>query len=200
MIHDMIAFLTNLLLTYRYVIVVPVAIFEGPLLMMISGLLVRTGFFYFTPLYLCLMLGDVFGDVLWYWIGRTLGHRFVRKYGKYVSITEENIARVEKIFHTYPNSILVISKLTMGFGFALVTLFTAGLVKIPFKKYLALNLVGQFAWTAILMGIGYFLGNFYVALNNKLGAISTAAGILIVFGLLWGGGRYVRQRIIQKYS
>lgn len=173
---------------------------EGPILALLCGVFYRLGYFYIVPVYFALMAGDLIGDCFWYYIGYRFGHRFVHRFGKYVNIHEKNINTVERIFHTYTDSILLISKLTMGLGFALVTLVTAGMVKIPFKRYLTLNVMGQFIWTGLLLTIGYEFGNLFVSFNNIFSRISVAVLFIIVIVLLFGFGKYVRARITAKNS
>ena len=55
---------------YRYLLTFAVAIVEGPMVMVGSGILLRLEFFYFWPIYLSLMLGDFVADLGWYWVGR----------------------------------------------------------------------------------------------------------------------------------
>jgi membrane-associated protein len=188
------------ILHYRYIIIVPIALFEGPLIMMIGGFLLKLGYFNFWPLYLCLMLGDFIGDILWYFFGYHYGHKFIARFGKYFGITENAVNTIQNLFHRYKNHILVINKLTMGFGFATVTLFTAGLSRIPFKRYLLLNGIGQFFWTGFLMAIGFYLGTGYVMVNNALEKASFIAIIIVVFIALLGFGRYVKSRVVEKYT
>ena len=88
----------------------------------------------------------------------------------------------------------------MGLGFSLVTLITAGLVKIPFKHYLILNAIGQFFCTGLLMAVGYLLGNFYLVVGDILGEISAVALFIIVFIMLIGFGKYLRARLSKEYS
>ncbi len=178
-----------------YAIIIIVSFVEGPILAMLCGLFVKLGSFSFLPLYLALMVGDLIGDVFWYYIGYFVGHPFIRRFGKYFSVTEEGVTKVTAIFHKYHTYILLISKITMGFGFALVTLVTAGIVKIPFKKYIAMNVVGQLVWTGILMAVGYFLGHIYVAVDNVLGKLFIIALFVIAFIGLIGYGKYMRNRM-----
>lgn len=187
-----------LILYYKYLIIVPLTLIEGPIVMMVAGVLLRLGYFDFITLYLVLMASDLLADILWYYIGYHFGYRFIRRFGKYVSIEEKEIDVVQKLFTKYHNRILIISKLTMGFGFAVITLFTAGLTRVPFKQYLALNFLGQLVWTAVLMGIGYFLGNYYLQFNNALGIVSTAAIIIMIFLVLLGFGKYIKNRELKK--
>lgn len=178
-----------------YFIIVFLSFVEGPILSMVCGLLVRLGEFPFWPVYIALMIGDLIGDIFWYVIGYKFGHKFISRFGKYFSITEEGVESVKKIFHKYKNHILLISKLTMGLGFAIVTLVTAGMVKIPFKSYMAMNLFGQVFWTALLLAIGYFLGDIYVQVDNILGKISVLALFIMIFIAMVGYGKYLKRRM-----
>lgn len=180
-----------------YFFVVFICIIEGPILTVLSGILVHLGAFPLIPIYIALVFGDLFGDVVWYWVGRKFGHPFVRKFGKYFSIEEKEISTVTHVFQKYDTRILIISKLTMGLGFSTVTLFTAGLVKVPFKKYFIINAAGQLFWTALLLAIGYIFGEWYSAIEGMLGKLSLVGLILLVAGALFGYGRYIKRRITQ---
>lgn len=178
-----------------YIIIILLACAEGPWLSLISGVLLKLGYFNIFLIYASLMAGDLIGDVVWYWIGRHYGMRFVRRFGKYFSITEEGVKKIEHIFHKHKHSILFISKISNGFGFALVTLTTAGLVRIPFLRYMTVNLVGQFIWSGILIGVGYFMSQLYIQFDNILARMSIIAGFVVLVALFIGYKRYVRSRI-----
>ncbi len=168
-----------------YAVAVLITLVEGPVISIIFGVLVQQGYFSLLPVYLVLMFGDILGDVIWYIVGFYVGHPFIKKFGKYVHVTEERVAQVTKIFHEYKQSILLISKITNGFGFSLVTLITAGIVKIPFWRFLLINSVGQFFWTGILLALGYFFGNIYTTVDTIWGRILVVGlGILVIWGFI----------------
>lgn len=183
------------LLAFRYPIAYPLAIVEGPVVMMISGLLVRVGFFSFWPIYLILMAGDLTGDVVWYLVGRHGARSFIDKYGHFFSITEENVERTERFFNDHQVKILFISKITMGFGFALATLIAAGAARVPFKKYFTINLLGQFVWTGLLMAVGYFLGNLYFVVDKGLRWAFVIAMVVIAVFAAYGFGKFMRKKM-----
>lgn len=182
------------LMAYRYVIAYPLGIVEGPVVMMISGFLVHTGFFSFWPIYLILVAGDLTGDVLWYLVGRHGGRPFIEKYGHFVSVTEANVEKMEAFFHQHQTKILFISKLTTGFGFAIATLMAAGAARVPFKKYITINFFGEFVWAGFLFAIGYFFGNLYSLVDKSL-RWGFIAGLIILLGFAaYGFSRYMRHR------
>ncbi len=182
------------LLTYRYWIAYPLGIFEGPIAMMISGFLVRVGFFDFWPIFLILIAGDLTGDVLWYFVGLHGASPLIKKFGRFFNVTEENFEKAQHLFREHQSKILFFSKLTTGFGFAIATLIAAGAAKVPFKKYIMINFFGEFIWAGFLFGIGYFLGNFYTTVDKSL-RWGFIAGIIIVGTLvLYGFGKAMRNR------
>lgn len=184
--------------TYRYVLIIPITIIEGPIVMVLCGFLLRFGTFDLIPLYGALTLADLIGDIVWYCVGRFWGIPFVKRFGKFFSITERTLERVSALFHKHHNKILFISKITMGFGFALVTLITAGLSKVPFKKYLLFNVSGQLVWTAILLGVGYSFGHIYTSIDKGFRDVAFVALIIIAIVAIYGFGKYISKRIGEK--
>jgi len=188
----------SLLIHYKYVIIIPLATTEGQILSIICGFLIRLGYLNFLPAYLCLITGNLIGDIGWYCIGYFWGKRFVDRFGKYVSITEEKISVVEKLFRRYDSSILLISKLTNGFGFALVTLMTAGMIRISFKKYMLLNFFGQIFWTGGLLGLGFIFGHAYESVASVFGKLTVVAGFILIVVLFLGYSNYLRNKMIRN--
>lgn len=186
------------LVAYRYVLIIPLTIVEGPIVMVLCGFLLRFGTFDLIPLYVALILADLIGDITWYCVGRFWGIPFIRKFGKYFSITEKTLERSTALFHRHHNKILFISKITMGFGFALVTLIAAGVAKVPFRKYLMFNVAGQFIWTAALLGIGYAFGNIYTAIDQGFRDVTFVAAIIIITVAVYGFGKYISKRLGEK--
>ncbi|MDD5164951.1 MAG: VTT domain-containing protein [Candidatus Pacebacteria bacterium] len=179
--------------THDYLVYIAVAVIacaEGPWISLILGVLLRLGFFFFWPIYIALMIGDLVGDVIWYYIGRRYGHSFIGKHGHRFSITEAGVERMTRLFHKHKHVVLFLSKISNGLGFAIVTLMTAGMVKIPFGRYILVNMIGQLIWTGFLLGAGYFFSNLYVTIDNVLGKITLTVGLLV---LAYIGYRYFKK-------
>jgi membrane-associated protein len=177
-----------------YFLIIALAFVEGPIVSMILGVLIKLGYFPFIPIYIALMVGDVLGDSTWYLVGRKWGHAFIRKFGKYVSVTEDKVEMMIRVFHKYKNHILIISKITNGFGLSLVTLIAAGMARIPFLHYFTLNLIGQFIWTGLLVGVGYFFSGLYMEINGVMGKIGVIVGFVVLIGLFLGFINYMKNR------
>ncbi|MCL5009195.1 MAG: DedA family protein, partial [Patescibacteria group bacterium] len=175
----------------KYAIVFILCIVEGPVVMITSGFLYRLGQFDLVPLYFALMGGDFVADIGWYGVGRFGAKPILHKFGGFLNITPEIIAKIEKRFKTYQNKILFISKITMGFGFALATLIVAGMLRVDFKKYVILNLFGGFIWTAFLLLVGYFFGHLYASVVGPMKIVFVFVSIFVVIYALWAINRYL---------
>ncbi len=132
---------------------------EGTVVMMGTGILWQQGFVDFWPAFITLFLADFLSDLMWYFIGYHGARRSMNKWGHHVGLTTENIRRVEQRFHDHHTWILLVSKLTMGFGLAVVTLTTAGMLRIPLYRYALINGLGALVWVSGMMLVGYYFGN-----------------------------------------
>jgi membrane-associated protein len=178
------AVVVALFLQYKYPALVVLAFFEGPYVMMMSGLLVKLGVLALIPAFIALSAGDLLGDIAWYYVGYFFGNGFVRRFGKIFDISAESIENAKEIFLKHRKKILLGSKVTAGFGLSLSTLVTAGMVEAPFGEFVFLNFFGQLAWTSIMLAVGYFFGNLYVVINNVGGRIFIIIAALVVIYLL----------------
>lgn len=190
----------HLILEYRYLIIIPLGIVEGPALAMVCGLLLRLGLLSFWPVYLILMVADLVGDIMWYCVGYYGGEKLVNSMGKYFGLNEQSYKAIEKAYHKYHDWILIISKITMGLGLPFVILTTAGIVRVPFKRYMALNFLGQLVWTGGLLAIGYYLGNFYLQINKGFETVSFIGIFVVILVVFYGIGRFIRSQTLKHFS
>ncbi len=165
----------------KYALLFLGCIFEGPVVMVASGFLYRLGGLELIPMYLVLMFGDFTADIMWYCIGRFGAKNLIYRYGGYFGITPRTIEKIQHRFQKYHDKILIISKLTMGFGFALVVLVVAGMSRVPFKKYAIFNLLGGFIWTAVLITVGYFFGDIFAKITGPEKIAFAISGFMLFF-------------------
>lgn len=189
--------LTNLIAwieSSKYVLIFLGTIIEGPIVMLSSGFLYRLGGFALIPMYAVLVLGDFIADILWYCLGRFGGRKTVFKYSRFIKISPEKLDKVETLFKKHQVKILIISKLTMGLGFAQLILIVAGLFKIDFKKYIAINLIGGFIWTAVVITLGYFLGNAYYTVSEPM----RVGFVIVMIAVFAVGLRYLNKYLEER--
>lgn len=189
-----------LLLRYKYGMVIIAAVIEGPMVGILCGFLLRLGYFHFWPIYLTLISADLVGDALWYTVGYYGASRVVARWGHFLSLDKLAMEKIEAKFKQHQNKTLLISKMTSGFGFAIVTLVTAGVVRIPLKNYAAMNALGGFVWSGVLLLTGYFFGNLYSQIDAGFRIASLVIFAALVFAVLYGFQRFMRNRLSTKNS
>lgn len=187
-----------LILQYRYAILVPIALIAGFPTGLAVGVALKLGYLDFFLSYACIMLGELIGDVAWYWIGFRYGERFSKRFGKYVGLTHEHIDEAKRLFAHYDQRILLSSKLTTGFGFAIPILFTAGMTQMSFWRYMRANLGGQFLWSGALIVVGYFFSYLYLNVSGVESKVSTVGVALLFLLAIFGFGKYLWSRATRE--
>jgi len=191
-------FLGELVATYSYFVLAPAVFIFGPMVSLVAGVLLRLEVIAIVPTVLALAAGELASDILWYWLGRKYGETFVERYGRYFGITRSSVAYAKDLFSRHHDLIIFTSKITSGLGFGAVIMFTAGLSRVPFRRYMMLNIAGQFLWTAAMLSIGYFLGHIYLRVGDALEKMALFALVIIIIVSLIGFARYMRSVLMQS--
>ncbi|HIP50341.1 MAG TPA: DedA family protein [Candidatus Pacebacteria bacterium] len=169
---------------YGYWIILPLMIIEGPIVTLIAAFMASLGVFNIYVIFLLSILGDVLGDVIFYWIGCKGGIHFVRRVGKYIGITEELVVKMEKFFASHGGKTIFAVKSTTGLCWA--TFIAAGIVKMPFRKFVGYSVLGGLVWSGFLVIMGYFFGYLYeqiVDYINYSGLIIGGLAVIFFVGL-----------------
>jgi len=180
--------------TSKYVLIFIGCYLEGSTVMMTTGLLWGLGTVEFWPAYGALILGDILSDIMWYFIGYYGARRFFGRWGHWFGVTPTIIDKVERRFGIYHTKVLIASKLSMGFGmFAVPILATAGMLRVPFARYVTINLFGSMVWVFSVMLVGYWFGNVldYIPKNFQLAL--AIASVLFFFYILKKGAKMLEK-------
>ena len=166
--------LVLLLTKYGYFILFPLAAIEGPIVSLVVGFLIYLGYFQFLPAYALLLLGDLIPDTVYYYIGRFGNKRkIMEKYGSRLNL-------IEKLWREHGKKTMFLSKL--AYSLSIPFLISAGLVKMPFRKFISYAFPVTLFQYGVIMAIGYFLGHSYQLAERYIQyAYIIVAAILIVF-------------------
>lgn len=158
--------------------------------MMTGGVLWQAGQTEFWPTYAALFAGDVISDIVWYFVGYFGARRLINRWGIKIGLTHAVVEKIERRFHRYKLSILMISKVTNGYGTGAGTILMAGMLKVPFLAFLAITFVGSFVWVFMIMGIGYYFGNVITFVPPGLKIVALLLGFVAAFMLV----RYINRQ------
>ena len=156
----------SLLTAYRYIILFPFVVFEGPIITVIAALLASLGYLNIFLVYAVVVIGDVTGDCIYYAIGRWGGKQFIARWGKYIGINLEKINQLENCFKKNGKKILIIGKLTHAVG--IIVLTTAGIAKMNIKDFILFNFIPTLPKSLFLIILGFYFGQTYTKINSYL--------------------------------
>lgn len=150
-------FLTQLILEYRYWILIPLSLIEGPVVAFVAGTLASVGYFNMYFLAAFFFLRDVGLDALYYALGHFGGHSaFAQRMLKKIGITPDHLDRVRVLWEEKPGITMFIGKLSYGIASAFIVV--AGMVKMPLRTFFLYASIVAVLQYGTLLFLGYFLG------------------------------------------
>jgi membrane protein DedA with SNARE-associated domain len=129
--------------------------------------------------FLVCLVSAIIGDNIGYMIGRKGGRPLLLRYGKYVGLNEEKLARLEGFFERYGDKTVFIARFVAGLRWAAGPL--SGAAKMPFPRFLFFNATGALVWVFIMTQLGYQLASnldYVIALVAKAKIIIIGGGII----------------------
>ncbi len=169
------------LLAYKYALLFPISVLEGPIVTIIAGFLVSLGHLNFWLAFIIVVLGDLVGDSILYAIGRNGRNTIIPKYGPRFGLTAERIAQTEKIFGNHSKKTILLGKLTHSLGFAV--LITAGVMRQKFGEFILMNFLGTLPKSFALLLVGYYLGKSYNQISVYLDWLVLIIGIILIIAI-----------------
>jgi membrane protein DedA with SNARE-associated domain len=128
-------------------------------------------------------LAELVGSFISYYIGRVGGKPLVRRWGRYVLVTEGDVARAERFLVGRGVWALPVARM-LPFVRAFASI-VAGLVDIPPVRFGVLSLIGTLIYVVVLSSIGYSLGGEWSKLNHSL-SVATYILVAVVVVLVVG--------------
>lgn len=176
--------ITELLIQYKYFILFPIIVIEGPIISVVAGFLIALNYLSFYGAFIVVVFGDLVGDVLDYSIGRWGGRKIIDKWGRYIGINSEQVKKVEGHFERNAGKTLLLGKALHGIGG--VFLYAAGAAKVPILKFIWFNFLGTVPKSFILILIGFYFGHAISTVKSYLELISAISiGIVAIAILAW---------------
>jgi len=121
-------------------------------------------------------LAEMVGSYISYAIGRAGGRPLVHRWGKYVLVTEADVARAERFLVGRG-----VWALPFVRAFASIV---AGIVEVPALRFGVLSLIGTFVYVTVLSSIGYSLGSEWSKINHGLALAGYVLGALVVLAIV----------------
>jgi membrane protein DedA with SNARE-associated domain len=114
---------------------------------------------------LCGAIGSVLGSLASYGLARWLGRGFIRRYGKYVLVSERSLERTDRFFARHGQISVLVGRL-LPVARHLISI-PAGVAKMAVPRFVLYTAVGATLWCAVLTVVGYVLGKNEAVLRNE---------------------------------
>lgn len=191
----------HLLVAYRYWILIPLSIVEGPIVSFIAGAMASLGYFSIYALGLIFFVRDIGMDAVYYGIGyfgwRNLSvERLLAK----INVREEQLDKIRDMWNAHPFRTILVGKLS--YGLAVTFIIIVGMVKIPLSKFYTYSVWVTAIQFGALLTLGYFFGNAFG--GNIAGMVeriqTVIGGVILVIVLHHLFGRHMRSRFLKAHK
>ena len=191
--------ITELILQYRYWILIPLTFIEGPVVAFVAGTLASAGVFNMYFLAILFFVRDVGLDVVYYAIGHFGGRTtFAKRMLTKIGVTEDHLEEVRVLWERRPGWTMFIGKLSYGIASAFIVV--AGMVKMPFSLFLRYGILVAILQYGILLFAGYFLGESlggsitHILSNVQYAIAAVALAISAYYIFSW----YMRRKFLEE--
>jgi membrane protein DedA with SNARE-associated domain len=133
-------------------------------------------------------LGSIAGALIWYYVGHVFGLERIcmlaDRRGKWFGISSKEIRSVQRWFSRQGGYWAIgLGRLIPGIRTYISV--PAGVVQMPFDKFLLYTTIGSVGWVSLLTVSGFVLGENYEKVGHFIGPISKV--LVIIIGLLTVG-------------
>jgi len=182
-----IEFITEVILQYRYWILIPLSLIEGPVVAFVAGTLASFGYFNIYFLAALFFVRDVGLDGVYYAIGHFGGRTaFAERMLTKIGITDDHLEKVRVLWEKRPFATMFIGKLSYGIASAFIVV--AGMVKMPLRIFFKYGIIVAVLEYGLLLFAGYFLGE---SLGGKIVRVIENVQYVIAFTAIVITGYYI---------
>lgn len=199
----MVDFILDLINKYGYIGMFISMVLEAVIIVIPSEAILATGgilaskkIFTFWNAFFVGLLGSVFCAIVIYTIGYFGGRPFIKKYGKYFFMKDEDLDKSDSWFNKYGMMGALI-----GRNFPIIrTLisFPIGIMRLSFTKFLIYTTIGSIPWTFIFVYVGYTLGNGWTIMNKYTSKLKVPIRILIILLIVTYFCKKIKNKYIKK--
>lgn len=170
----------QLIIEYRYWILIPLSLLEGPIVAFAAGTLAAAG--YFNPYFLMIffIIRDLVTDLAYYALGvfaakTVFVHRLLHKIG----VTAEHLEKARALWRDHPGKTMFLGKLS--YGIAPSFFVVAGMIRMSLSRFIGYNAIVAAFQYGVLLLLGFFFGNAAGgSLVNMISNIQIVIGVVVV--------------------
>lgn len=142
---------------------------EGETFVIFAGFFAQKGMVNVWALFMSAWLGSMFGDQVFFFLGRRFGTRILEHLPKLKPSVDRALGWLQKY------AVIFILTYRFMYGLRNVSGVAVGLSHLPWKKFAIWNAVAAFIWAVAFVGFGYLFGDISGRMNrSKQEAVETS--------------------------
>ena len=176
--------LSGFLIAHGSALILPLAVIEGPFVTIVTGFLAAQGYFDWYWALLLLVCGDVIGDIIYYWVGRT-GRTPLAFLHRRAGLRRAMTPAFQQQLRQNAAKMLVVGKWTHSVGW--LVLIGSGMLRLPLPRFVLINLLATVPKSAVLFSLGYFAGEHFSVVERHIllaTSLAFAAGLASIVLIL----------------
>lgn len=122
------------------------------------------------------------GDNLGYVLGLRGGRPLLQRYKHWFHISDRRVQRGERMFVRYGAAAIFFARFL--FGLRIIAGPLAGVLRMPWRRFLLFNFLGASAWVSVIAVLGYLFGSQWQRLVYVLKGAELAVLALLLAGIL----------------
>ena len=157
------------------------------LILPLAGFLTGQGEMNFVGAVAAATFGSVAGALVLYYLGARLGEErlrgFIRRYGRWMLLCESDLDKAQGWFNRHGGEAVLICRM-LPVARSLISV-PAGLQHMPIWKFLAYTTIGTAIFDGVLIGLGWWLGSRWQAVEQYASYFEYGGLALLAGGIAW---------------
>ncbi len=172
------------IIKYKYLVLFPILVVEGPIATLISGFLASPNIHIFNIyfLYFFVIFSDICGDNMYYWIGRLTGNKIIEKFKIWRKKETDYEYALKEYFNNNGRLTIILGKISHGFGWP--SMVAAGAARMSYYKFNFYCFITSIFKSAVLLFIGYYYGKAYISMTKYLGEFGALTSTILIIGIV----------------
>jgi len=175
----------SLLTNFGYLAVFVGTFLEGETILVAAGFFAERGHLNLTLVIVTAFLGSFVGHIFWFWLGRTKGVAWFKKYPK----LEKHLGKGILLFERYGAPAIFISQWVYGIRISCAIII--GISRISIAKFLIYEALSCLLWSIVIAMLGFYFGR---AIETLLGRAEHVEKWGLLFLVTVGIGFYLYHR------
>jgi len=176
---------------WTYILLAALVAVEGPIATLLGAAAASAGLMRPWPVFFAAAVGNLAADSLWYSLGYMGRIEWLFHFGKRLGLRRDLLEHLKHNMDKHATKVLFLAKLTVSL--VIPSLITAGLLRLPLRRWFPALLLAETIWTGSLVLIGYYATEAIKRVERGIEYAVLGASILFVIFLILAGRRLIKE-------